>query len=82
MAGTVLVNCAGGMNNKAIADDWRIKLAMPLFLFIDWLLSQPKIARRLFDSVRQPDNIRTAFEVWLGGCVGMWLGMWLGMWNV
>lgn len=63
VAGTVLVNCAGGMNNKAIADDWRIQLAMPIFLFIDWLLLQPAIARRLFDSVRQPANIQSAFQV-------------------
>ena len=28
--GTVLLNCAGGMNNKAISDDFRIKLAMPI----------------------------------------------------
>lgn len=61
----MLVNCAGGMNNKAIADDWRIKLAMPIFLLIDWLLLQPTIARRLFDSVRQPDNIRSAFQVYI-----------------
>lgn len=65
VAGTVLVNCAGGMNNKAIADDWRIKLAMPIFLLIDWLLLQPTIARWLFDSVRQPANIKSAFEVCL-----------------
>lgn len=30
VAGTVLVNCAGGLNNKAIVQDWRIQLAMPL----------------------------------------------------
>ena len=60
--GVVLLNCAGGMNNKAIADDWRIKLAMPLFLLIDWLLNQPKIARRLFDNVRQPETLKKILQ--------------------
>lgn len=60
--GAVLLNCAGGMNNKAIADDWRIKLAMPLFLLIDWLLQQPKLARRLFDNVRAPENLKKVLE--------------------
>ncbi|KAF8061875.1 hypothetical protein N665_1205s0001, partial [Sinapis alba] len=38
--GLVLLNCAGGMNNKAVFDDWRIKLLMPLLLLIDFLLKQ------------------------------------------
>lgn len=58
----VLLNCAGGMNNKAIADDWRIKVAMPLFLLIDWLLLQPNIARYLFDTVRQKENLKKILE--------------------
>ncbi|GAB4824123.1 hypothetical protein N2152v2_011169 [Parachlorella kessleri] len=58
IAGTVLLNCAGGMNNKAISDDFRIKLAMPIFLLIDYLLAQPRIARYLFDRFRTPENIR------------------------
>lgn len=57
VGGVVLLNCAGGMNNKAIADDWRIKLAMPIFLLVDWLLRRPNIARRLFDNVRQTDAL-------------------------
>jgi hypothetical protein len=32
-----------------IADDWRIKLAMPIFVFIDWLLMQKEISRYLFN---------------------------------
>lgn len=93
--GLVLLNCAGGMNNKAISgeascacacrkykcsigcwvglgsasvpppprppcvtDDWRIKLAMPLFLLIDWILLQPKLACLLFEKIRQPDNLK------------------------
>lgn len=56
--GIVLLNCAGGMNNKAISDDFRIKLAMPIFLLIDFLLGQKAIARYLFDKFRAPDNLR------------------------
>lgn len=48
---------------QAISDDWRIKLAMPLFLLIDWLLKQPPIAQRLFDRFRTPNNIRNILQV-------------------
>ena len=60
--GVILFNCAGGMNNKAISDDWRIKLAMPLFLLIDWILKQPALARRLFDNVRATENLKKVLE--------------------
>lgn len=59
VAGVTLLNCAGGMNNKAVADDWRIKLAMPIFLLIDALLARPKVARYLFDRFRTPDTLRS-----------------------
>ena len=49
----VLFNCAGGMNNKAIVDDWRIKLFLPLLWLIDFLLKQRGIASYLFDRARQ-----------------------------
>ena len=58
VSGTVLINCAGGMNNKAISDDWRIKVAMPLLLLIDLLLNQEKIARYLFDGFRKPESLK------------------------
>ncbi|WVZ98574.1 hypothetical protein U9M48_044001 [Paspalum notatum var. saurae] len=45
--GLVLLNCAGGMNNKAIVDDWRIKLLLPLLWLIDFLLKQRPIASAL-----------------------------------
>lgn len=51
--GLVLLNCAGGMNNKAIVDDWRIKLILPLLWFFDFLLNQRPIASALFDRVKQ-----------------------------
>ena len=47
--GTVLLNCAGGMNNKAVTDDWRLKLLLPVLWLIDFALQQPAIATRLFD---------------------------------
>ncbi|KAI3464327.1 hypothetical protein Pfo_020990 [Paulownia fortunei] len=56
--GLVLFNCAGGMNNKAIVDDWRIKLLLPLLWFFDFLLKQRGIASYLFERVRQRDNLR------------------------
>ncbi|KZV33097.1 pheophytinase, chloroplastic [Dorcoceras hygrometricum] len=56
--GLVLFNCAGGMNNKAIVDDWRIKLFLPLLWLIDLLLKQRGIATTLFDRIRQGNNLR------------------------
>lgn len=51
--GIVLLNCAGGMNNKAVVDDWRIKLFLPLLWLIDFLLNQRGIATFIFERVRQ-----------------------------
>ncbi|KAL4425609.1 hypothetical protein ABPG75_009625 [Micractinium tetrahymenae] len=59
VAALALLNCTGGMNNKAISDDWRIKLAMPILNLIDFLLNRRPIAQRLFDGFRTPDNIRS-----------------------
>jgi len=49
----VLLNCSGGMNNKAIVDDWRIKLLLPLLWLIDFLLNQKGIASAIFERVKQ-----------------------------
>lgn len=51
--GLVLLNCAGGMNNKAIVDDWRIRLLLPLLWFFDFLLRQRGIASFIFGRVTQ-----------------------------
>lgn len=51
--GLVLLNCSGGMNNKAIVDDWRIKLLFPLLLLIDFLLKQRGIASAIFKRVKE-----------------------------
>lgn len=48
---------------QAVTDDWRIKLAMPLFLLIDAALARPKLARYLFDKFRQPETLRTVLMV-------------------
>ncbi|ESR55174.1 hypothetical protein CICLE_v10021643mg [Citrus x clementina] len=56
--GLVLLNCAGGMNNKAIVDDWRIKLLFPLLWFIDFLLKQRPIASAIFERGKQRETLR------------------------
>ncbi|XP_059452582.1 pheophytinase, chloroplastic [Corylus avellana] len=56
--GLVLLNCAGGMNNKAIVDDWRIKLLLPLLWLFDFLLRQRGIASAIFQSVRKRENLK------------------------
>jgi hypothetical protein len=40
-------------NNKGVINDWRIVLALPLLLLIDFLLKTPPIARALFDALAQ-----------------------------
>ncbi|CAK9190201.1 unnamed protein product [Sphagnum troendelagicum] len=60
--GTVLLNCSGGMNNKAISDDWRLQLASPLLWLIDFLLQRPYIATRLFNRVKSRDNLKTILQ--------------------
>ena len=50
--GLVLLNCSGGMNNKVIVDDRRIKLLLPLLWLIDFLLKQRRIASALFERVK------------------------------
>lgn len=60
--GLVLLNCSGGMNNKAIVDDWRIKLLFPLLLLIDFLLKQKRIASVIFNRVKQRENLRNILQ--------------------
>jgi len=59
-AGLVCLNLAGGMNSKArgLDDDWRLQLARPIFALIDFLLSIRPLARRIFDGVRAPENLK------------------------
>ncbi|KAH7429354.1 hypothetical protein KP509_09G043100 [Ceratopteris richardii] len=60
--GMVLLNCAGGMNNKAVVDDWRIRLFLPLLWLIDLLLLQRSIASRLFQRVQSRENLRNVLQ--------------------
>jgi pimeloyl-ACP methyl ester carboxylesterase len=59
-SGLVCLNLAGGMNSKArgLGDDWRLQLARPIFALIDFLLSIKPLARRIFDGVRSPENLK------------------------
>ncbi len=41
--GVVLLNTAGAMNNKGLLGDWRIMMAYPLLLFLDFVLSVPQV---------------------------------------
>jgi hypothetical protein len=53
---------AGGMNNKARLDDWRVRLAFPIFLLIDIFLKIEIIASRLFNSFRTAENVRAVLK--------------------
>jgi len=57
-----LLNCSGGMNNKAVADDWRLKVIYPALKFVDYLLSIKWLAKRLFDGFRSRDNIKSVLS--------------------
>ena len=70
---------------QAIADDWRIRLALPIFWLIDFLLQRRNIAEGLFNRFCSPENIRTVLKV-LGGAAGQpgweerqcsWAAKWL-----
>ncbi|KAF3329385.1 pheophytinase [Carex littledalei] len=52
------VIAASGMNNKAIVDDWRIKLILPLLWLVDFLLKQRRIASAIFERVKQRENLK------------------------
>jgi len=58
LAGVVLFNCAGGMNNAAtLDDDWRIRLAYPIFALINALLKIEPVAKFLFGKFSTKENI-------------------------
>jgi hypothetical protein len=40
-----------------------LQAAAPAFMLVDWLLSRQRIARYLFDSFRQPDNLKKVLQV-------------------
>ena len=69
--GLVLLNCAGGMNNKAIVDDWRIKLLLPLLWLFDFLLRQRGIASTIFQIVRKRYHIYIYIYVLTGPIINI-----------
>jgi len=64
--GVVLLNTAGALNNKGVVSDWRIVLALPIFLLVDLLLSIRPIARALFDRVRDPESLSNVLKAAYG----------------
>lgn len=60
--GIVLLNCAGGMNNKAVVDDWRIRLFLPLLWLIEFILKQRFFGSRLFQRLQTRDNLRNVLQ--------------------
>jgi pimeloyl-ACP methyl ester carboxylesterase len=71
--GVVLLNCAGGMNNKVkrMPGDfdgfgWQYKAVVPVFnvvlAIIDFVLKIEPVAKPLFDNVRTEENVRGALQ--------------------
>lgn len=48
---------------QGLLDDWRVRLAFPIFRLIDFLLSRQRIARFLFDNFRTKDNLKKVLQV-------------------
>ena len=48
---------------QGLVDDWRVRLAFPFFMLIDFLLSRQRIARYLFDNFRTRDNLKNVLRV-------------------
>ncbi len=59
----ILLNCAGGLNNKGALSkaDWRIKLVLPIFWLIDAILKSA-LGPILFDKVRGEENLRQVLK--------------------
>ena len=63
LKGVVLMNCAGGMNNAAtLDDDWRVKLAYPIFALINALLKVKPVAEFLFNKFRNKETIESVLS--------------------
>ena len=55
------MRCVGTM--QGLTDDWRVRLAFPIFRLIDILLSRQRIARFLFKNFRTKDNLKKVLQV-------------------
>ena len=73
VSGVVLLNCAGGMNNKVkrMPGDfdgfgWQYKAVVPIFnvvlAIIDFVLKIEPVAKPLFDNVRTVENVKGLFR--------------------
>jgi len=59
-AGLVLLNCAAGMNQRNLYDDDpQLRALKPIFLLVEWLLLQERIAGFLFNRFRSKANVET-----------------------
>ena len=50
------------MRLQGLVDDWRVRLAFPFFLLIDFLLSRQRVARYLFNSFRTKGNLKNVLK--------------------
>ncbi|CAK9881637.1 unnamed protein product [Sphagnum jensenii] len=58
--GIVLLNCAGAMNRKGLAQDGlALQLVGPIFAVVEYLLKKRKIANFLFNRFRSKENVKT-----------------------
>lgn len=61
--GVVLLNCAGAMNRKGLAQDGLVlRLITPIFIAVEYLLQQPKVANFLFNKFRSKDNVKQILQ--------------------
>jgi hypothetical protein len=61
--GVVLLNCAGAMNRKGLAQDGlALRLVTPIFVVVEYLLQQPKIANYLFNKFRSKKNVKQILQ--------------------
>lgn len=61
--GVVLLNCAGAMNRKGLAQDGLVLLLIaPIFVVVEYLLQQPKVANFLFDRFRSKGNVKQILQ--------------------
>ncbi|KAG0593561.1 hypothetical protein KC19_1G338900 [Ceratodon purpureus] len=61
--GVVLLNCAGAMNRKGLAQDGlALRLIAPVFVVVEYLLQQPKIANFLFNKFRSKENVKQILQ--------------------
>lgn len=63
----VLLNCAGGMNSKFVLTDndrpaWQRAIFVPVFAFIDWVLTTPALRDRAFAAYSSAETVRSILQ--------------------